>query len=268
MAASQPGQEAREPTSPDARLAARHASARGGPFLTSSTPDALWASGAAKFLQPAAVVCDGLSRSVGGVRLLDRVDLSIDVGARVLVLARPAASASLLLRILAGLALPGSGTFRVAGLARADDSAQGWVRRVGYVGPLAGIYPWMSPSEALDLAGRLAGLEGEDRLRRAADLVEQFEISAPLDAPIRRGGPGLAQLTALACTMMADPEVILLDRPLLAFEPRDRARLLALSGPRRTVLMTGIAPDVVGHFISEVVAIRSGRIIAANNGER
>jgi len=191
------------------------------------------------------------------------VDLSIDVGARVLVLAKPAASASLLLRILAGLARPGAGTFRVAGLARADDSAQGWARRVGYVGPQAGIYPWMSPAEALDLAGKLAGLDLEERRRRAAVVAEQFELPERLDAPVRRGGPALAQLTALACTMLADPEVVILDRPLLALEPEERARLLALPGARRTVLLTGIAPAVVSPFITQLFTIRMGRGVLA-----
>ena len=71
--------------------------------LTSSTPDALWASRSVRTLRPAAVVCEGVTRRQRGQRLLDDLTLVVGVGARLLVVSRPEQSASMLLRVLAGL---------------------------------------------------------------------------------------------------------------------------------------------------------------------
>ena len=140
--------------------------------LTSSTPDALWASKSVRTLKPAAVVCEGVSRRLRGQNVLDDLTLVVGVGARLLVVSRPEDSASLLLRVLAGLSRTSSGIVRLAGVARPDSSPAGWARRVGYVGPEAGIYPWMTPREVLDLAGRIAEYETREiqrRIDRGAD---------------------------------------------------------------------------------------------------
>lgn len=228
--------------------------------LTSSTPDALWASGSVTVLRPAAVVCDHLTRVIRGVRLLDRVDLTIRVGARVLVVSDPPESASLLLRILAGLAHAEAGAIRIAGVSRADDSADGWARRIGYVGPESGIYPWMSPGEVLDLAGRLAGYEAEERDRRTDAVAERYRLGVHLDEPVRRGGPALAQRTALASAMLTDPEVVLLDEPLRAVDPPERRRLLNLPGRRRTMLLASRLPASEAGIVNEMLLLHRGRV--------
>lgn len=228
--------------------------------LTSSTPDALWASRSVRFLRPAAVVCEGLTRSVGRVRLLDRLDLTIRVGARVLVVSEPPESASLLLRILAGLTRPASGTIQLAGISHADGSPGGWARRMGYVGPESGIYPWMSSGEVLELAGALAGYEPEERHRRTEAVADRYRLGVRLDEPIRRGGPVLAQRVALASAMLTDPEVVLLDEPLRAVDPAERRRLLSLPGRRRSVLLASRLPASEEGIVNEVLLLRHGQV--------
>jgi ABC-2 type transport system ATP-binding protein len=207
------------------------------------------------------VVCDGVTRSVHRERLLDRLDLAVGVGARLLVVSTPEASASLLLRVLAGLARATSGIVRIAGVTRADDSAAGWARRIGYVGPEAGIHPWMSPGEALDLAGRLAGLDPDERRRRIDEAAELYRLGAQLGTPVRRGGPALAQRTALAAAMLAEPEVLLLDEPLRSLEPDERRLLLTIPGRRRTVLLASRYPASEAGLVNQVALLREGRIV-------
>ena len=117
----------------------------------------------------------------------------VGVGARLLVVSRPEQSASMLLRVLAGLSRMNAGIVRLAGVARPDSSAAGWARRVGYVGPEAGIYPWMTPREVLDLAGRIAEYDPKQIQHRIDKVAERYGIGVHLDKPIRRGGEPLAQ---------------------------------------------------------------------------
>ena len=228
--------------------------------MTSSTPDALWASQSVRTLQPAAVVCENVTRSVHGLRLLDDLTLVVGVGARLLVVSSPEQSGSMLLRVLAGLSRIRSGIVRLAGVARPDSSAAGWARRVGYVGHEAGIYPWMRPREVLELAGRIAEYEPAEIRRRIEFVAEHYRIGVHLDQPIRRGGEPLAQRVAMASAMLTDPEVVLLDEPLRSMEPEERSRLLTFAGRRRTVLIASRYPASEAGLVNQVAFLRDGRL--------
>jgi ABC-2 type transport system ATP-binding protein len=206
------------------------------------------------------VVVSGLRRSVRGQRLLDGVDLRVPVGARLLLVAEPEASASLLLGILAGLVRPRSGTFDLAGLSRDDDSNTGWRRRVAYLAPESGFYEWLSPYEVLELACRLARYEPAERRRRIEAAVERYRLGPGLRKPVSRGGPALAQKVGLAAALLTDPEVLLLDDPLRSLDPFERARLLVIPGRRRTVLLASRYPASEEGLVNQVALLRNGRV--------
>lgn len=229
--------------------------------LTSSTPDALWASESLRLLRPAAVVCEGITRGIRGHRLLDDLALVVGVGARLLVVSHPEESAPMLLQVLAGLSHASAGTVRLAGVSRADDSSAGWARRVGYVGPEAGIYPWMTPREVLDLAGRIAEYEPAERHHRIDVIAEHYRFGVQLDEPVQRGGVALAERVALAAAMLTDPEVLLLNDPLRSLDPDERSRLLAIPGRRRTVLITSRSPASEAGLVNQVAFLRDGRLL-------
>jgi ABC-2 type transport system ATP-binding protein len=211
-------------------------------------------------MRPAAVEVHGLRRAHDRRWVLDGLELRVPVGARLLLVSRPEESVSALLRILAGLVRPSGGTVLLAGLARADDSAAGWARRVAYLAPEPGIYSWLSPNEALDLAGRLAGYDRAERRHRIEAASEQFRLGSGVDRPISRGGAALAEKTALAAAMLTEPEVLLLDDPLRAVDPLERARLLRLPGRRTTVLLASRFPASEAGLMNQVALLRDGRL--------
>ena len=228
--------------------------------LTSSTPDALWASRSVRLLRPTAVRVIGLHRSVRRQRLLAGVNLRVPVGARLLVISNPEGADSLLLRVLAGLVRPHHGTFELAGLARADASSGDWGGRVAYLPPDGGFYPWLSPGEVLELASRLAGHERHERRRRIEAAVDHYRLGAELRMPVSRGGRALAQRVGLAAAMLGEPEVLLLNDPLRAVDSAERARLLQIPGPRRTVVMASRYPAAEDGLVDQVALIRDGRV--------
>jgi ABC-2 type transport system ATP-binding protein len=211
-------------------------------------------------MRPAAISVRGLRRRSRGQALLDGVDLQIHVGARLLLVAEPQATGSLLLRVLAGLVRPTAGSVVMAGLTRAGESAARWARRVAYLPAEPGLYPWLSPADALDLAARLVGYEPRERQRRIEATIERFRLRADLHRPIARGGGAVAQKTALAAAMLTDPEVLLLDDPLRSVMPQERTRLLRLPGQRRTLLLTSRFPAREAGNVTEVALLRDGRL--------
>jgi len=223
--------------------------------LASSTPDALWSAPSARILRPSAVSAMDISHR----HLLDRCSLSVPVGMRLLVVADPEESASTLLRVLAGLSPAPRGRVEIAGLR--DPSAEGWGRRIAYLGPEPGIPAWMTPLEALELAAGLLELsraEAEWRIGRA--LAWAHVPPEALDRPVRRGGPPLIQRTGLAAALIADPEVLLLDEPLRALEVDERLRLLRLPGKRRTILLASRYPASERGLATHLTLLRGGRV--------
>lgn len=178
---------------------------------------------------------------------------------RLLLVSQPEASASVLVRILAGLSRAHRGTVAIAGLT--DPSRDGWGRRVAHVGPDPGIHRWMTPREALALAADLLELSPREAARRMERALAWTRIGPDLaDRPVGRGGPPLQQRTALAAALLADPEVLLLDEPLRALEAHERARLLRLPGSRRTIVLASRYPASEDGLITHVALLRNGRI--------
>ena len=227
--------------------------------MSPSTPDALWASPAVGRLRPVAVDVAGLSRKVGAVAMLDGFDLAVPAGARVLVAGVEPDAPSLLLRIMASLAHADRGSVILAGLHREMASAEGWARRIGFVGSDPGLPLWMTPAESLELAARLAGIDGPERERQIEDTLQRFQLGAIRDRPLRHAGRLIQERTALAAALLPDPEVLLLDEPLRAHAPPDRLRLLRIPGARRTVLIASRYPAQEGGIVDRVVLIRDGK---------
>ena len=216
----------------------------------SSTPEALWNDPAVRRLRPAAVLCRALSHGT----TLDGVDLAVPVGWRLLLVSRPDAAASDLLRVIGGLARPRRGSVRLAGLDPVATQRAGGL--VSYVGPQAGLYGWMTPREALALSAKLVALPDE----RIQPLLRRYGLLATADRPMRRGGAAERQRVALAAAMLSDPEVLLLDDALSAVDLADRGALLADDSPRRTVLLASRFPAREAGLCSHVALLRKGRI--------
>lgn len=223
--------------------------------MTSSTPDALWGAPALRALSPSAITCTDLVRG----RLLDRCSIAVPVGMRLLLVGVPEASASMLVRILAGLSRPQRGRIEIAGLT--DPTVSGWGRRVAYLGPEPGIHAWMTPREALALASRLLALPAAEAARRIERALAWVRIpTAAADRPVGRSSPPLLQRTGLAAALIADPEVLLLDEPLRALEARERTRLLSLPGRRRTIVLASRYPASEEGLVSHVALLREGQV--------
>jgi ABC-type multidrug transport system ATPase subunit len=227
--------------------------------LARSTPDALWQAPGVRLLRPAAIVCRGVRRGRGRQPLLAGLNLTVPVGGRLLIVSRPPPAASMLLRILAGLARADGGTIELAGLT--DASPARWRERVGYVGPDPGIPTWLSPHEALDLAAGFHGLAGRAGERAIATAAARAGIGGDeLERPILRGGRSLLERVALATALVGGPEVLLLDEPLRALDAARRAARLAFAEPRLTVLIVSEDPAVLAPACSHVALLRGGRL--------
>ena len=194
----------------------------------------------------AAIVTQELVKTFGNVRAVDGLDLIVTEGTIFGFLGPNGAGKTTTIRMLTGMAVPTSGSARVAGVALGAD---GSVRaRVGYLPEEPAFYPWMSPLEFLNHVGKLFGLDSSTRKLRTNQLLEQVDLAAVSKRRIGGFSRGMRQRLGLAQAMVNQPEVLFLDEPVSALDPAGRKEVLdmieGLRGQCTVFMSTHILADV------------------------
>jgi ABC-2 type transport system ATP-binding protein len=197
---------------------------------------------------------DGLRQAVA------ELTFSVEAGSIFALVGPNGAGKTSTLRMLATLTEPSAGAICVDGLDPARDR-EGVGRRVGYLPDHFSLYDHMSPEGYLEFFARCHGVDETVRLRRAEELLVEFDLVEKKGAIIRTLSRGMRQRLGLAKTLMHDPKVLLLDEPASALDPGARAKLReALMKLRRRglaiVISSHILPDLAG--LADAVGIMEG----------
>jgi putative hydroxymethylpyrimidine transport system ATP-binding protein len=166
------------------------------------------------------IIIEGLTLSYGEQTIFRNLDLTIAGGQFVALLGTSGVGKTSLLKIVAGLAKPTSGTVR------ADDGAA--LRgRVAYMGQTDLLYPWLTVEENVTLGSRLRG-ERPDR-GRARHLLERVGLGERARTLPGELSGGMRQRTAIARTLYEDRPIVLMDEPFSALDTFTRARVQELA---------------------------------------
>jgi len=216
-----------------------------------------------------AVRCRGLVHAYGRIRALDSVTLEIPEGALVGFVGPDGVGKSTLLALLAGARRLQGGELRVLGLdpsRRADRSRL--ATRVAYMPQGLGrnLYPTLSVAANLGFFARLYGLAPADARRRIDVLALATGLAPFLDRPAGKLSGGMKQKLALACALVHDPDLLILDEPTTGVDPLSRRRFFELLAairagrPGMTVLFATAYMAEAERF-DRVVAMDAGRIL-------
>src|SRR5258708_35209233 len=186
----------------------------------------------------------------GELRALESVSFEVMPGEFVAVIGPSGCGKSTLLRILGGLMAPTAGAVRFA------DGRQ---PRVGMVFQDANLMPWRTVLRNVMVPLELArGGDAEARARALIGLVglKGFESKLP-----RELSGGMAHRVAIACALVHDPDLALLDEPFASLDALTRERMVAelsriCEGRRTTVVM-------VTHSISEALFLADRVLVFA-----
>jgi ABC-2 type transport system ATP-binding protein len=155
---------------------------------------------------------------------LDNLDLQIEPG-RVTGLVGPdGAGKTTLMRLLAALMLPSSGSLTVCGHDTAGDP--GGIRRVvSYMPQRFGLYEDLTVAENLNLYADLHGVIGAERQQAFARLLGFTKLGPFTDRLAGRLSGGMKQKLGLACALVHRPRLLLLDEPSVGVDPISRREL-------------------------------------------
>jgi multiple sugar transport system ATP-binding protein len=177
----------------------------------------------------------GLSKSFGGFKVFENLDLAAEPGEIVVIFGGSGTGKTILLRLIAGVEEATSGTIELAGHDATDVAPEH--RNVGMAFQNFALFPHMSAAENIASPLR-AAKASEDRVQSGiARVAKLLKIDHVLSHAPRELSNGQKQRTALARALAAEPRILLLDDPLrnvdakLRFEMRlELPRLLRQSG--------------------------------------
>jgi ABC-2 type transport system ATP-binding protein len=213
-----------------------------------------------------AVVTDGLTKRFGAFTAVDRIDLQVRSGTVVALLGPNGAGKTTMVRMLATLAAPTSGTAVVCGhdVVREPDA----VRSVlSLTGQFAALEANLTARENLILMARLRGYRRQVAQRVADRLVERFDIGEFRDQLVKSVSGGQRRRVDLAASLVAQPELLVLDEPTTGLDPRSRqvvwSTIRELVGEGVTLLLTTQYLEEADELASRIVLIDHGRAVAA-----
>ena len=176
-----------------------------------------------------------LSKSYGAFKVFDGLNLQAEAGEIVVIFGGSGTGKTILLRLIAGVEEPSSGTIAIGGHDVSDIAPEH--RGVGMAFQNFALFPHMSAAENIATPLRAAGA-AEDKVKAGvAKVAKLLKIDHVLNHSPRELSNGQKQRTALARALAAEPGILLLDDPLrnvdakLRFEMRlELPRLLRQSG--------------------------------------
>ncbi|GGK18771.1 daunorubicin resistance protein DrrA family ABC transporter ATP-binding protein [Streptomyces camponoticapitis] len=216
-----------------------------------------------------AISAIGLEKSYGRgdrrVKVLDGIDLTVERGTVFSLLGPNGAGKTTAVRILATLADADGGTARVAGYDVRTQRRQ--VRRaVSLTGQFASVDEKQTGEENLRMMARLGGLSRPAARRRAAELLERFDLTAAGRRLTGTYSGGMRRRLDLAAGLVGEPEVIFLDEPTTGLDPRSRQELWRvvrdLSAGGSTVFLTTQYLEEADQLADRIAVLDGGRLVA------
>ena len=204
----------------------------------------------------------GLTKRFGDLAAVADVDLHVPRGAAFGYLGPNGAGKTTLIRMLLGLTQATSGTMRLLGRPVPAERAAA-LARVGAIVEEPRFHGHLTGRENLSVIAAARQLEAHDRIDGA---LARVGLSQRADERVKRYSLGMRQRLGVARSLLADPELLILDEPTNGLDPagihefRDMIRGFVAEG--RTVLLSSHLLDEVEKICDEVAIVDRGRVVA------
>ena len=202
-----------------------------------------------------------------GREVLKGVSLSVSHGEQVALIGANGAGKSTLLKLFVGLLVPQSGEVKVAGFAVERKNLTAVRRAAGYVFQDAESQLFLANiREDVAFGPRNEGLPEDEVDRRTSEALDAVGIGALAAEHVYRLSGGQKRLASIATVLALRPQVLLLDEPTLALDPRNRRGVIrALGALSCAKLIATHDLDFVLEACTRVAIVGNGHIVADGN---
>jgi ABC-2 type transport system ATP-binding protein len=217
-----------------------------------------------------AIEARGLRKTYGQTKALDGLDLDVEVGSILGMLGPNGAGKTTTVRVLSTLLRPDQGTARVAGYDVVTEAAQ-VRRRIGLTGQYAALDESLTGRANLVMIGQLCRLTRREARRRAAALLDQFDLAGAADRGVKTYSGGMRRRLDLAASLVGQPSILFLDEPTTGLDLPSRMvtwdAVRSLTAAGTTVLLTTQQLDEADQLADRIAVVDRGRVIAEGTPE-
>ncbi|WP_274362334.1 ABC transporter ATP-binding protein [Paenibacillus thermotolerans] len=210
---------------------------------------------------------DHISKSYGSQPILRDITLDIPEGHIFGLLGPSGAGKTTLVKLIAGIEAPTSGTVHVLGERMPN---YGNLSRIGYMAQSDALYSELSAKDNLDFFAAIYGLRGAKKKERINASLELVGLATDRSKPVHKFSGGMKRRLSLAIAMLHEPPVLILDEPTVGIDPVLR---LQIWEELHRIKAKGTAIVVTTHVMDEadkcgtLAMLRDGCLIAAGTPE-
>ncbi len=211
------------------------------------------------------LIADRLHKKFGAITAVAEVSFAAEPGKILGLLGPNGAGKSTTISMLAGLTVPQSGSVKIGGTIL-GTGAHPIKRSLGLVTQEIALLEELPARMNLEFFGGLYGLSGRALSARIADVLELTSLTDRSGDPPSEFSGGMRRRLNIACALLHEPQILLLDEPTVGVDPQSRNAIFetieALAGQGRTVVYTTHYMEEVERLCDRIVIVDHGRVLA------
>jgi len=211
------------------------------------------------------IAFEALAKSYGAFHAVQPLTLTVGRGEVFGFLGPNGAGKTTTIRMLMGILVPSSGRVLIDGLDCQADATE-VKRRVGYLPDTPVFYDYLRGSEILQFVAEMHGYTRAEARRRSDRLLDEFGLQEAAQDYAVNYSLGMKKRLGLACALIHDPAVLILDEPINGLDPRAarevQARLLAAAASGVTIFVSTHLLDMAEKLCDRVGIIHHGQLVA------
>lgn len=207
------------------------------------------------------VLIEQLTKRFGELTAVDKIDLDLVSGELVSFLGPSGCGKTTLLRMIAGLQMPTSGSIHLGD--RNLTSVPTHNRNIGMVFQSLALFPHLTVAQNIAYGLRIRNVDKAERNKRVNELLELVQLEGTANRSIKHLSGGQRQRVAMARSLALRPDLFLLDEPMSALDANLRESMQIEI--RQLQQRLGITTIVVTHDQAEAMTM-SDKVVVMNEG--
>src|SRR5690242_17528360 len=211
---------------------------------------------------------ENLTKHYGTLVALDNVSLKIAPGEVFGLLGPNGAGKSTLLKTMVGILRPTTGTIRIGqiDIVSTPEEAK---KMIGYLPENPSLYTGLTTEEFLRFVGKIRGVSDDVLDNEISESLKSFALEEKRNSLVGSLSKGMKQKVALIATSLHSPEILVLDEPLTALDPKTRVSVKDWIGSQTqrgvTTILSTHDLDVAQSHAGRIGIIDRGRIVAVGS---
>ena len=212
---------------------------------------------------------ENLSKYYGEVKAVQSINFELNYGEVIGFLGANGAGKSTTLKVMTGYLTATSGNVYVNDLDIQEDTLE-IQKQIGYLPELNPLYGEMRVYDLLEFTAKIRNITGKAFKNALSRVVEQCGLQGVIHRMVSECSKGYKQRIGLACAMIHDPKILILDEPVTGLDPNqivEIRNLIKNLGTEKLVLMSSHILQEIQATVNRIIIIHKGEIVADGTNE-